>query len=201
MKKLYIGNKESDFLFSLIKESLKRAFFFIWYYIHHRTKKTMTRVKTIEFICNGNICRSAFAEKYTANLLAKMGYSIKSSSSGIVAKDGTRSPEDAIRAASMFNVDLCDHISKKTDDSHLEKADLIFCMHFNQYRQLCRKYPTYKEKIFLLKAYRKPICFDLNIEDPYGKSIQQYQKCFKEISRSIEIALEKITFQRNSYCL
>jgi protein-tyrosine phosphatase len=196
MKKLYKGDNDSDrlaFLGRSVKELLKRLFYFLWYHIHRRTKKPVTGVKTIEFICNGNICRSAFAEKYSSRLLAKKGYSIKSSSSGVWAKDGTRSPAEAIRAASVFNVDLCNHMSIKTDDSRLNKADLIFCMHFNQYRQLCRKFPAHKEKIFLLKAYNKRICFDMNIDDPYGKSVQQYHKCFKEISRSIEMALEKIT--------
>jgi len=181
-----------DFLVRSVKNAVKRFFFSLYYQIHSRSEKVTTRVKTIEFICNGNICRSAFAEKYAAGLLAKTEYSIKSSSSGIWAKEGTRSPAEAIRAAAVFNVDLNDHMSKRTGGLNLKMADLIFCMHINQYRQLRRMFPEFKEKIFLLKAYTKPICFDINIDDPYGKSIQQYFRCFEEISRSIEMAVRKI---------
>lgn len=193
---MHIGNDVSDrlvFPVRSVKDTVKRYFCFLSYHIiNRRSQKSTTRVKTIEFICNGNICRSAFAEKYATGLLAKMGYSIKSSSSGIWAKEGTRSPAKAIKAASVFNVDLGDHISKKTDDHNLKTADLVFCMHFNQYRELCRKFPVYREKFFLLKAFIKPICIDINIEDPYGKNSEQYLKCFREISRSIEMAVGKI---------
>jgi protein-tyrosine-phosphatase len=66
-------------------------------------------------------------------------------------------------------------------------------MHINQYQQLCRNFSAYKKKIFLLKAYTKPVCFDINIDDPYGKSIQQYFLCFEEISRSVEIVAGKLS--------
>lgn len=195
MKRIHRGNKKSDlflFLVRSLKGLAKSLFCLVWYHIHSRQKKTVNGVKTIEFICNGNICRSAFAEKYATGLLAKVGYSIKSSSSGIGAKEGNGSPTEAIRAASMFNVDIGDHFSKKTDDHRLKNADLIFCMHFNQYRQLCKKFPAYKKKIFMLKAYTKPVCFDINVDDPYGKSIQQFFRCFEEISRAIVMIVEKI---------
>jgi len=203
MEKIFRVNKVSDLLDfpdRSIKDAVKKIFFFLYYHIHSRSGKPNARVKTIEFICNGNICRSAFAEKYTTGLLAKTGYSIKSSSSGLLAKEGTRSPAEAIRAAAVFNVDLGDHLSKKTDDHNLKMADLVFCMHINQYRQLCRMFPACKGKIFLLKAYTKPICFDINIDDPYGKSIQQYFRCFEEISRSIEMVVRKIGLEKKNLC-
>lgn len=181
------------FLQKSLKGSAKSIFCLLWYHINKRYGKTATRVKKIEFVCNGNICRSVFAERYASRLFAKMGYSIKSSSSGLWAKEGSGSPEDAIRAASIFNVDLQDHISRKTDVQYLKNADLIFCMHINQYQQLCRNFSAYKKKIFLLKAYTKPVCFDINIDDPYGKSIQQYFLCFEEISRSVEIVAGKLS--------
>ncbi len=194
MKKEYkaTGSALSAFLIWSLKGSAKNLISLLWYHIHSRYKRSEINVKTIEFICNGNICRSVFAEKYAAELLEKKRYSIKSTSSGLWAKEGSCSPAEAIRAASMFNVDLSDHFSKRTDVQHLLNADLIFCMHINQYRRLCKMFPACKEKTFLLKAYTKPICFDINVEDPYGKSIQQFFRCFEEISSSIKMVVRKI---------
>lgn len=162
------------------------------YYSRCKSNHLSPKINAIEFICYGNICRSVFAEKYGSTVLKKEGFELNVSSSGIFAKEGTASPIEAVRAASLFKVDLSNHHSRKTTWQSLKKADLVLCMHFNHCLELWKKFPVYRDRIFLLKDFTSPISFNLNIEDPYGKNTDSYIRCFKEIAVCVERLTKRI---------
>lgn len=164
----------------------------ILYYSRCKSNYLSPEIKTIEFICYGNICRSVFAEKYASAVFQKEGFQLNVSSSGIFANDGITSPVEAVRAAALFKVDLSNHHSRKTTWQSLKEADLILCMHFNHCIELWKRFPVYKERIFLLKAFTSPICFNFNIEDPYGKQKDDFIRCFKEIAVCVERLAKRI---------
>lgn len=143
-------------------------------------------IKTIEFVCYGNICRSAFAERYANILMKKEGYSIVCSSSGLFAKEGVNSPKEAVEAALEYNVVLSNHFSKKITLQSVLDADVVICMHYNHFKEVQKRFPSCKSKIYLLKAFNGKINLNINVNDPFGKSTDVFLSCFKEISYCID---------------
>ncbi len=151
--------------------------------------------KLLHFVCKGNICRSPFAHHLLAMIISEGGSSkIKISSSGLTAKQAEKSPENAVMAASNFDVMLREHQPKKLNHAMVKNADMIFGMEAKHVRAMRNNYPEYKQKFFLLalldnegsrlKGYQK-----YNIEDPYGKHIDVFEKCFRRIEKCVtEIA-------------
>lgn len=143
-------------------------------------------IKSVLFICLGNICRSPFAEKFAAmNYKGPCVYDF--SSAGISGEFPRPSPVEAIEAAKCYGVDLNGHLSRRLDMKMMEKFDVIFVMDVWQYNNMNRVHPGIRNKIFLLPLFGdNPIVtrdkYDLyNIKDPYGKSLVEFSECYKKI--------------------
>ena len=140
--------------------------------------------KKIVFVCKGNICRSAFAE-YLMKAHAK-GTSLSIESCGLSADIRTPTPFEAKIAAKMFGLDMEGHMSRGWECCDFENADLILPMEFWQYRKLIGLFPQKKANIRLLREFAPfPENLLCNIDDPFGKSEEKFEKCFKQIKRSI----------------
>ena len=141
----------------------------------------------------GNVCRSAFAEFYLRNyFLDYTDNTLKIESCGLkVIKSGS-SPQLAISVSEDFGVDLRPHRSKSHTSCDFNSADQIIPMEYEQYLQLIKWHPEYKEKIRLLQDFspwsKRIPC---NIYDPYGLGKKEFNRCFKRIS----VALDQMAFR------
>ncbi len=140
--------------------------------------------KKIVFVCRGNICRSAFAEHLMK--AQTKGASLSIESCGLNVEVRTPAPLEAKVTAKKFGLDLERHLSKGCEYCDLENADLILAMEYWQYRKLVEILPFKKEDIVLLRDFapfpEKLLC---NIYDPYGQKEETYERCFRQIKRSI----------------
>jgi len=148
---------------------------------------------SILFICQGNVCRSPFAEGYLRKIAGDRNLrGIRSLSAGIDVEVSVSSPDLAVRAAKTFAVDLLDHRSKPVTAETIEKSDMVFAMEHRQAIFLRRTFPGHVSKIFLLSLFDTdpPPAGDhalrYNIPDPYGMSEKDFLACFRKIERSIE---------------
>ena len=143
-------------------------------------------IKSILFICLGNICRSPFAEKFSALIYRDPGV-FHFSSAGIQGEFLRSSPVEAIEAAKYYKVDLIGHLSRRLDKTMMEYFDVILVMDVWQYIYMNRVHPGVRNKIFLLPLFGdNPIVpndkYNLyNIKDPYGKSLSEFSECYKKI--------------------
>lgn len=161
--------------------------------------KTPKNVKSLLFICKGNICRSAFAERAARKIAAKRSMTdVIVSSAGLEVSTPVASPVEAIAAAKAFGIDLLDHRSNGVTYSSAESFDMIIGMeswHIHRLREIC---PDSHGKIYLLPMFennRKRRIFSYhqwNIADPYGEPIYKYRECFQRIERCIEVLLSGI---------
>ncbi|MBU1388710.1 MAG: hypothetical protein KKD32_12745 [Proteobacteria bacterium] len=154
-------------------------------YLIKRSPLPGNTFKNIVFVCQGNICRSAFAEFYLRDKTKNP--SLQVTSCGLNVNRPMPSPDSAVKAGLIFGVDLKSHFSKSCASCDLSIADLILPMEYAQYLQMLEKFPEYKHKIFLLADFlpwpQRAMC---NIYDPYGKDENAFIRCFKRIRTALD---------------
>ena len=160
-----------------------------------------SHIKSILFVCKGNICRSPFAEYYASKYLST-SIPLLYYSAGIKVQYPKAPPAEAIVSARNFGIDLNGHMSREISYTLIDEYDLIIVMEAWQYNYLRRKYRVFKNKIFLLPLFERQegapgsfydIC---NIKDPYGKSVMEYDECFNKINKCLEIFMFNINNNR-----
>jgi protein-tyrosine phosphatase len=159
--------------------------------------KLPTKVKSILFVCKGNICRSPFAEKLALKY-SNNGNSQNVYSAGILVIEPKSSPADAICAAESFGVELKDHKSRQINYSMVEVYDMVLVMETRQYKYLRKLFSEYTDKIFLLPLFsdKEPGLLGsynkYNIKDPYGKGIKEFSDSFRRIDKCVCNLLVKL---------
>jgi len=115
-------------------------------------------------------------------------------SAGVAAYQGFPASANAISVAKKFGIDLSYHLSQCVNEDLVEKADYMFVMTSHHLSILNEHFPEYNSKFFLLKAFsnKSEASFNLNVEDPIGGDLEEYEKCFHELENLIKGALEKI---------
>lgn len=149
--------------------------------------------RSILFICQGNVCRSPFAEGYLRKIAGDRNLrGIRSLSAGIDVRVSVSSPDLAVRVAKTLGVDLMHHRSKPVTTDMVEDNDVIFTMEHRQAIFMRKAFPGHVSKIFLLPLFDTdpPRSGDnalrYNIPDPYGKEEKEFLECFRKIEGSIE---------------
>lgn len=139
------------------------------------------------FICTGNICRSAMADGYLKYRIKEMGKekNIIVSSAGTHAMQGDVSPINAKRAIQQYGADISSHTATTLERANLEQATHILVMTDSHKRNVIDRYPKLANRVKLLGEYAKGKKYK-EIDDPWGYSLDVYEKCAKEIVDSIE---------------
>ena len=162
-----------------------KTFFESCLYLSTRKSKFKIDSTNIVFVCQGNVCRSAFAEYYLRSIASNSAILVQSC--GLNVHHVGPSPVLAIEVGRAFGVDLNPHLSKSYTDCDLAKAGLIIPMEYSQYLQLLALLPTYKEKILLLKNFAAwPQRLACNIYDPYGLGKEEFADCFSQIQAAVD---------------
>lgn len=151
-------------------------------------------MKKVMFICTGNICRSAMGHALMEKRVKELNKDITVYSSGVYAITGDNATSQAVQVMKQYSVDLLSHKATNIKDSNINSMDLILCATKNHKAAILGVYPNLKEKIYTIKEYAEydPNSLDQDIDDPYGCSIEMYEKCAEEIAECIEMILKKI---------
>ena len=146
-----------------------------------RALSAFKKSQCIGFVCKGNICRSPFALHY---FKSNCKGSLKAISCGYYPEMGRRCTEEAVVAARKIGVDLTTHSSEVISKHFLDQVDMVFVFDDENRSNLIRLYPEFKEKVFRIGS------LDLNvpitIEDPYGKSLDFYEKIYRYIAKCLD---------------
>ena len=172
---------------SRIKAFIRNCFDSIHYYLIDRQifNAEIKFPKHIVFVCKGNVCRSAFAEKLM--VLITTNTELKIESCGLDVDQGHHPPVESVETAKEFSCSLFGHISKGLDDCDPDNADLILSMEYKQHTRLLSILPHKKKAIKLLRSYAPfPYSIFCNIDDPYGWGKDEFRKAFCLIDRSLK---------------
>lgn len=152
------------------------------------------------FVCQGNICRSPFAERALRQMAGSYP-ELDVQSSGFCPELGRRSPEEAVAAARRRDVTLDDHRSKVLDDDVLRRLGrghrLVFVMTPKQRRRLRRGSTALPSAIFVLGDLDPEPVPHRRIEDPWGQGPEVFDRVFGRIERCVrqldELAAEHLS--------
>jgi len=135
-------------------------------------------IGNVMVICQGNICRSPFAERQ----LAARCPQLEVRSAGLKAREGDPVQPGALRIGSEFGIDLVDHAAHRLDESDIEWADLIIAMQGWHEASIWRHWPAGRAKVRLLGDFlpNAPHAVD----DPWGGTDELFRVIFEKISRA-----------------
>ena len=142
----------------------------------------------ILFVCTGNTCRSCMAEAIFNSI--KDDSSLRAFSAGvhIVPKSKT-SKNSAKIVFDKLNSDINNRAAVQLTAEHIQNADLILTMTGRIKELLKSSFPQFSDKIDTINTFTGALG---DIVDPYGGSIEVYEKTYSSLKKSIVLLLAKL---------
>ncbi len=132
------------------------------------------------FICSGNTCRSPLAEGLFKKYLKENNITdIEVGSAGVGAFPGDAVSINSILVAVSRGVDISEHRARNINPEHIMTTDLFFCM-------------SDSHKQVLLRHCDESKIVVLNVPDPYGRPMENYEECAKMLENQFPQIIEKI---------
>lgn len=149
-------------------------------------------VRSILFVCTGNICRSPFAAAHAQRLVDAGGrHTLRCQSAGLRPSADGACPPDAVRAAGAYGTGaaLSSHRPIGLTDELVDAYDLMVVMDAAHLSELHRCWPHARPRVVLLPLFergtlRRPY-ERFNILDPFGKGPAVFEHVFRQIDASI----------------
>jgi protein-tyrosine phosphatase len=142
-------------------------------------------VKSVLFVCLGNICRSPFAERLAKRRFERSG--IVFASAGITAKQSNRCPDEAHAAAELYQISLAQHQPMRLSREVVDAFEVIIAMEAAQVERLREEYPHAVDRIILLSLFDAEArgAERFSIDDPFMCPLSEFVACFNRIDRSL----------------
>ena len=142
-------------------------------------------MKTVLFICTGNVCRSPMAEGIFRQAVRGRG-DYRVLSAGLGAAEGQPPSAYAVQAVKELGIDISSLRSRMLTAELVQQADYIFGMTHSHLDTVAMLYPQAAEKTFLLREFDETLdAFEKDISDPIGGSYEVYLNCRDQIEQGI----------------
>lgn len=146
------------------------------------------RIRSVLFVCKGNICRSPFGAARMRQLLKQVDISgVVCDSAGLDTTQAARPPKEACAAAARFGLSLDGHRPLQVTPEVISQYDLIVVMESAHLLALKQRYPVLADRIVLLPllsgypgGYAR-----YNIADPYGQPLAVFQSCYHRMDEAL----------------
>jgi RpiB/LacA/LacB family sugar-phosphate isomerase len=153
-------------------------------------------MKTILFICTGNVCRSPMAEALFRRAVRGRG-EFRVLSAGLGAMDGQPPTQHSVAAMRELGMDISVQRSRMLTTELVRSADLILGMTHGHVDTIALLYPPAAEKTFLLREFDETLePYEKDIADPIGSPYEIYVLCRNQIEQGI-VTLLKFMEQHN----
>ncbi len=143
--------------------------------------RSRPRPKTVLFVCNGNICRSPYAEMLARRLLPG---SVAVESAGFIGGDRP-SPDEARAVAAERGLDLSGYLSKVLQLDHVKDVDAVFVMEERQRERLVASRPALAGRVFHLGDLDPAPIEKRTILDPVEKPERVFRESYDRIDRCV----------------
>jgi protein-tyrosine phosphatase len=144
-------------------------------------------VRRLVFVCQGNICRSCFAEAYAQSL------GLSSSSCGLAIAGSVPAYGLAIETAARFGIDLSGHRARSAHTFDWAEGDLILAMEPRQMRRLRSVALPLNVQQSLLGLWAAPS--RPHIHDPHALSSEYFRTCFQVIRNAVDRLSNAIAYR------
>ena len=153
-------------------------------------------MKTILFLCTGNVCRSPMAEGLFRHAVKGRG-EFRILSAGLGAMDGYAPTNHSVEAMREIGIDISAQRSRALTAELVRQADLILGMTHSHTDTVALLYPKAAEKTFLLREFDDTLeAYEKDIGDPIGSPYYIYAECRDQIEQGI-VTLLKFMEQNN----
>jgi protein-tyrosine phosphatase len=137
-------------------------------------------IRRVMVICQGNICRSPFAD---LDLAARCS-GLEVRSAGLLAREDDPAQPGALRIGAEFGVDLSHHAAHRLNEDDIRWADLIIGMQGWHQASVRKQWPAGTAKMRLLGDFLENAPYA--IEDPWGTPDDAFRAVFAKISLANE---------------
>lgn len=141
-------------------------------------------VRSVLFVCKGNICRSPLAEFYFRDHARKRGLDLTVKSAGLDTHLGKPAHTLARAIAHEHGFSLKPHATTPLFRDLIQQADLVLVMEVAQKDHVLKLYPQNRNKVFVLGQFCKR--GSLDIDDPYCGTEHDFKVCFDRIRESCD---------------
>src|SRR5215467_13811621 len=149
-------------------------------------------MKTVLFVCTGNVCRSPMAEGIFRQAVQGRG-EYRVLSAGLGAMEGQPPSPYAAQAVKELGIDISSQRSRMLTPELVQQADYILGMTHSHIDTVMLLYPHAAEKTFLLREFDETLDhFEKDISDPIGGSYDVYLNCRDQIEQGIASLLRFI---------
>src|SRR6185369_16649415 len=147
-------------------------------------------MKTVLFVCTGNVCRSPMAEGLFRHVVQGRGQ-YRVISAGLGAMEGQPPSAHAVEAEKELGIDISAQRSRMLTPELVAQADYIFGMTHSHVDAIMLLYPHAAEKTFLLREFDETLdAYENDISDPIGGSYDVYCNCRDQIEQGIASMLK-----------
>jgi glycine hydroxymethyltransferase len=146
-------------------------------------------VKSVLFVCTGNICRSPIAEGLFRRLIGNRK-DIEVLSAGVHAVRGQPPSVYAVQVCEKEGVDISDLRSEPLTSALVGRATHIFAMTGGHVETIQALFPHGAEKSFLLREFEEPgTTVWRDVPDPIGLGRDVYEDCARIIKNALPSVL------------
>jgi glycine hydroxymethyltransferase len=146
-------------------------------------------VKSVLFVCTGNICRSPIAEGLFRRLLGNRK-DIEVASAGVHAVRGQPPSLYAVEVCEQDGVDIRNLRSQPLTAGLVEQATHIFAMTGAHLETIHMLFPHGADKTFLLREFEEPgATVWRDVPDPIGLGRDVYETCARTIKNALPSVL------------
>ena len=142
------------------------------------TRIEAVAVRRVVFVCQGNICRSPFAE-VTARQLG-----MRATSCGLATGENVPAFPLAVDTARGFGIDLRAHRARDIEHFRFEPGDLVLAMelrHLRRLRSVLAGKPVQVSLLGLWAPQPRP-----HLHDPHKLNAEYFQTCFRVMTASVQ---------------
>ena len=134
-------------------------------------------IRRLVFVCHGNICRSAFADRLARD------HGFHAVSFGLSTSSGVGAHPPVIEAAKALGVKLSEHRTARIEDYAPEPGDLLLAMETRQLRRIAAMPALADLPRTLLGLYAHPRI--PHMHDPFGLDDAYLGTCLKRIESAV----------------
>jgi glycine hydroxymethyltransferase len=146
-------------------------------------------MKTVLFVCTGNVCRSPMAEGLFRRATNGRG-EFRTLSAGLGAMNDQPPTSHSVQAMRELGADISAHRSRALTAELVQQADYIFGMTHSHVDTIVLLYPQAADKTFLLREFDETLDeFEKDIGDPIGGSYEVYEHCRHQIEQGVATLL------------
>lgn len=152
----------------------------------------MSNINKVIFVCVGNTCRSPMAATIMSTFL--QGTDILVQSRGMVVLFPEPYNPKAVAVASKHGMIMVNDSAMQIENEDFDNNTLVLVMNSTMKKKLYDKYDR-AINVYTLSEYAGE--GDIEVLDPYGKGMEEYNRCFEQLYILIEKAVRNIIGQES----